>query len=200
MLDLLLNVQSNGVTFLPSSFKSHQLIGKLLDVSNAQHGYTGNPTTLTDANLQVHIIDIAPGDLFHLGPTNRPALYNSLFLKLCKAFSVPEYYGYHFNTLKYFLKDLSWIKRAPNDGHVLIVQVPQQLNGINHINHANNGHLSLNRNVSVINFNQNMLIQYLDEMFLMLNEVAMYWRQQNVVFHTLVINDGILNVSLPKKL
>lgn len=198
MLDPLLNVQSNGVTFLPSSFKSYQLIGELLDVLNAQHGYTSSSRTPPDINIQVHIIEIAPGDLFHLGPTNRPALYNILFLKLCKAFSVPEYYGYHFNTLEHFLKDLSWIRRRQNDGHVLIVQIPQQLSGISNTNKS--GHLSLNRNVSVISFNQNMLIKYLDEMFLMLNEVAMYWKSQNAVFHTLVINDGILNASLPKKL
>ncbi|VVT49155.1 uncharacterized protein SAPINGB_P002130 [Magnusiomyces paraingens] len=135
-----------------------------------------SPKTLQQpqTNLYVHLVEIAARDVYMLGPSNSPALANLLFHKLCTAFEVPEYYGYHFDTLYHFLSDLSWLSPGPH-GHVLIFSI------ISADNSYGRGGLD-----SGVNSQVSTQIAMLDFVWRMLDTVAREWATRGVTFHTFV--------------
>lgn len=224
-----LNPRSNGVTFLTGHpNQNHKLVNTLLQQYNFQRGWNNNnstnngrpyfpPTRISfcsstisnpatpsppiDADLLVHFVEISAHEVFMLGPTNAPALRQLLFQKICSAFAVPEYYGYHFDTLYHFLGDLSWLSQptrntnaGSNDrriqGHVLVISIIPSP----HINN-NSTNMIFGESLGTTAVTQNIVgnvgtlhLQLLEFVWRLLEETAKTWSSRHVTFHTYVLD------------
>lgn len=133
------------------------------------------------SQLQIHNIDIPINNVMLLAPSNITALQSMIFDSMCNAFSIPDYYGYHFQSLYSFLIDLSWLQSSPriNQGHVLILSLSTTDNTLQQE--------TINQSLALLQF-----------LWDLLSFVALSWKLKNKTFHTLVgFNLSVSNPVIP---
>lgn len=199
----LLQPAHNGVSFLLHNRTYDDLIDSLLRQYNFQRGWQSAAPSPRPAlvslcssaprkDVFVHFVEIPARDVFLLGPGNIPALASIIFHKMCVAFEVPEYYGYHFDSLYHFLSDLSWLEKTTpvtttTQGHVLVVSITQADNSYGR-GGSDTTAVGWLRAAGDDDNTHHHGLALLDFYWRLLEHVAQVWSRRGVTFHTFVLD------------
>lgn len=187
----LLQPGSNGISFLTNpayqpfsqsivDVLSHQYYSKAL--ASSQELLLPEPQGISQLQwqlmhkLNVHFVTIQARDILTLGPTNPPLLRAIVFEKLCQTFSVPDYYGYTFESLDFFLRDLSWLSQN-SCGHILVLSIAAT-------GYQDPASLAAEKCLPALEF-----------LWQMLRPVAGHWQNAQKTFHTVVVAGNPLQLS-----
>lgn len=215
-LSTLIHPTNNGILFLTNPVHANFAQSVLSAVGNPNtttHRLLSNHALREQQNIQhgdflqfieFHTITVPAKDVVLLGSTNVPALRSSLFASICNAFSVPEYYGYQFEALDFFLRDLSWLETTNLTKKTTRFENPS----FSTINSSTNaippppptifsGHVLI-VSIATIGYGSpqsasalaELCISQLHFLWQMLSRVSEYWKLQNKVFHVFVSLDA----------